>query len=266
MRFCSLSSCSYANCVVVQDQHTCILIDCGLRKKDIRPYLAAAGLAPGDVDAIVVTHRHIDHVYGLNYFLKEKNVLIYSTTRVLHELNQSMNFTAPPRLNLLSGCSRQRIGTLGVTPFRLSHDVETIGLLICGDGERLGFITDTGFVPESCLHAFCDLDYLYIESNHDLDMYKRSAKPGHVIRRNLGLTGHLSNEQCGQALRAMRQRNYKLVVLGHLSEEDNEPRLALDCATKNLPQGTPLASAPSREPGLWSDNLIQLIKEKPPPE
>ncbi|TEB14331.1 putative metallo-hydrolase YycJ [Pelotomaculum sp. FP] len=266
MRFCTLSSCSYANCVVVQDQHTCILIDCGLRKRDTRPYLAAAGLSPGDVDAIILTHRHIDHVYGLNYFLKEKNVPIYSTIRVLHELNQSMHFTAPPRLNILSECSGQRIGTLGVIPFRLSHDVETIGFIIHGDGERLGFITDTGFVPESCLNAFRDLDYLYIESNHDLDMYKRSAKPGYVIRRNLGLTGHLSNEQCGRALQAMRQQNYKLVVLGHLSEEDNEPRLALDCAMKNLPQGTPLASAPSREPGLWSDNLIQLIKEKSPPE
>lgn len=262
MRFCSLSSCSYANCVVIQDRHTCILVDCGLRKRDIRPFLGLAGLSPGDVDAIIVTHRHNDHVYGLNYFLKEKNVPIYSTSGVLQELHPCMNLSVPPRLNTLSEGIGQRIGTLGIIPFRLSHDVETIGFIINGDGERLGFMTDTGFVPESCLKAFQDLDYLYIESNHDPDMYKRSAKPCYVIKRNLGLTGHLSNKQCGQALRSMRQKNCKLVVLGHLSEEDNEPRLALDCARRNLPQGTPLLSAPSRRPGQWSDNIIQLTKNE----
>jgi phosphoribosyl 1,2-cyclic phosphodiesterase len=263
MRFCSLSSCSYANCVVVQDQNTCVLIDCGLRKRDIKPFLGCIGLSTSDIDAIIVTHRHIDHVYGLNHFLKEKNVPVYSTTRVLHELQQSMSFSEPPRLNTLNEYTGQRIGSLGVTPFRLSHDVETIGFVIDGDGEKLGFMTDTGFVPESCRTYFQNLDYIYIESNHDPDMYKRSAKPGYVIRRNLGITGHLSNEQCGQALRTMSQQNLKLVLLGHLSEDDNKPALALDCARRSLPQGTPLHSAPSREPGRWSDNLIQLTKENP---
>jgi phosphoribosyl 1,2-cyclic phosphodiesterase len=265
MRFCSLSSCSYANCIVIQDRQTCILIDCGLRKRDIRPYLAAVGLSTGDIDAILVTHRHIDHVYGLNYFLQEKNVPIYSSAGVLQELNQYVSFTSLPRFNILTGCTGQKIGTLGVFPFHLSHDVETIGFIIHGDGERLGFMTDTGFVPASCLNAFHDLDYLYIESNHDPDMYKRSTKPAYVIRRNLGKTGHLSNEQCGQALKTMRQQNCKLVVLGHLSEEDNDPRLALNCARHNLAPGIPLFSAPAREPGLWSDHLIQLTKEKFPP-
>lgn len=266
MRFCSLSSCSYANCVVVQDQNTCILIDCGLKKRDIKPFLAAVGLSPGDIDAIIVTHRHSDHIYGLNYFLKEKNAPIYSTDRVLKELSRSMDFTAPPQLNILNECSGQNIGTLGVIPFRLSHDVETIGFIIDSEGERLGFMTDTGFVPENCLNAFHDLDYLYIESNHDLDMYKRSTKPGYVIKRNLGLTGHLSNEQCGQALQYMLRQSCKLVVLGHLSEEDNEPRLALDCARRHLPQSTPLVSAPSRRPGQWSDNIIQLTEKKSSPD
>lgn len=263
MRFCSLSSSSYANCVVVQDKQTCILIDCGLRKKDIRPYLAIAGLAPGDIDAIIVTHRHNDHVYGLNYFLQEKNVPVYSTARVLREINRSINFTVPVRLKIINECSKQNIGTLGVIPFRLSHDVETVGFIIHGDGERLGFLTDTGFVPESCLKAFHDLDYLYIESNHDTEMYKRSTKPVHVIRRNLGLTGHLSNEQCGQALQSMWHPNCNLVVLAHLSEEDNEPGLALASARRRLGRTTPLFSAPAREPGLWSDNLIKIAKKNP---
>ena len=101
--------------------------------------------------------------------------------------------------------------------------METIGFIISGDGEKMGLITDTGFVPDYCLQAFKTVDYLYIESNHDLEMYKHSKKPPHVIRRNLGTTGHLSNEQCGLALKSMGLLNCKLVVLGHLSEEDNEP-------------------------------------------
>lgn len=257
MRFCSLSSCSYANCVVLQDQYTCILIDCGLKKRDIKPFLATVGLAPSDIDAIVLTHSHKDHVYGLKYFLKEKNVPVYSTAGVLQELSQGINFTTPPRFNLLQHCYGQKIGTLGVIPFPLSHDVETNGFVIHGDGERMGLLTDTGVVPEICLQAYRDLDYLYIESNHEPDMYKYSSKPGFVIKRNLGAKGHLSNQQCGQALQVMAQKNCKLVVLGHLSEEDNDPQLALDCARRHLPPATALINAPSRLPGKWSDFYLQ---------
>ncbi|MCL6561211.1 MAG: hypothetical protein K6U74_20975, partial [Firmicutes bacterium] len=137
--------------------------------------------------------------------------------------------------------------------FRLSHDVETVGFTISGDGERMGFITDTGFVPENYFKAFQSLDYLYIESNHDVEMYKYSRKPRHVIRRNLGPTGHLSNEQCGLALQAMGLKNCKLVVLGHLSEDDNDPGRALNSARQYLAPDIPLVSAPPRVPGLWSD-------------
>lgn len=257
MRFCSLSSCSYANSVVIQDGNTCFLIDCGLRKRDIKPFLDRLGLSPGDIDAVLVTHCHIDHVYGLRFFLKERDVPVYSTATVLKQLTGSYHFNGYPRFKIMGEGNEERISTIAVTPFRLSHDVETIGFIISSGGERLGFITDTGFVPESCLKAFQALDYLYIESNHDVEMYKRSSKPRHVIRRNLGPTGHLSNEQCGLALQAMMLENCKLVVLGHLSEDDNEPSRALNIARSFLPADVALASAPSRVPGLWSDRLLK---------
>lgn len=242
---------------MVQDKNTCILIDCGLRKRDIKPFLDRIGLSPGDIDAVLVTHCHTDHVYGLKFLLKERDVPLYSTAGVLKQLNQSYCFNEYPRFKVLEKCVEEKIGSLAVTPFRLSHDVETIGFTISGSGERMGFITDTGFVPENCVKAFQSLDYLYIESNHDVEMYKSSSKPRYVIKRNLGPAGHLSNEQCGQALQSMGLENCKLVVLGHLSEDDNEPRRALNNAREHLVQDIPLVNAPSRVPGLWSDILIK---------
>lgn len=243
--------------MVVQDENTCILIDCGLRKRDIKPFLNRVGLSPGDIDAVLVTHCHTDHVYGLRFFLKERDVPVYSTAGVLKQLTGSYYFNEYPRFNIMSECIEEKIGSVAVTPVRLSHDVETVGFIISSGGERLGFITDTGFVPESCLKAFQYLDYLYIESNHDVEMYRHSSKPRHVIRRNLGPTGHLSNHQCGQALQSMGLENCRLVVLAHLSEDDNTPQRALNNARRCLAPDITLASAPSRVPGLWSDMLLK---------
>lgn len=261
MRFCSLSSCSYANSVVVQDQNTCVLIDCGLRKRDILPFLQKVGLSPGDLDAVLVTHCHNDHIYGLKHLLKLRDLPVYSTAGVLRQLSRSYSFDRYPRFGVLEYGVEAAVGTLALTPLELSHDVETVGFAIEGDGERMGLLTDTGYVPEGCFDLLQQVDYLYIESNHDVEMYRRSAKPGYVIRRNLGPHGHLSNEQCGQALRAMDLAGCKLVLLGHLSEDDNEPHLALNCARKNLDPDIPLASAPSRVPGLWSD-VYRMLKRR----
>lgn len=256
MRFCSLSSSSYANCVIIQDNSTCVLVDCGLRKRDIKPYLNEVGVSPGDIDAILLTHCHSDHIYGLNYLLEEKNVRVYSTAGVIQQLVRSYCLKKSPRFDILRMSHEERIGTISLVPFGLSHDVETIGFIFSDGSEKLGFLTDTGFVSENCIKAFKSLDYIYIESNHDTEMYKYSSKPAHVIRRNLGPTGHLSNEQCGLALQSMGLDKCRLVVLGHLSEDDNEPRRALNSARRFLPAGSLLKSAPSRVPDMWSDIYI----------
>lgn len=257
MKFCTLSSCSYANSVVIQSRDTCILIDCGLRKRDISPFLDGIGLAPGDIDAILVTHCHTDHIYGLKHFLKQKNVPVYSTARVLKQVFECYAFNEYPGFQVIDPYMDCKVGGLSLTPFNLSHDVETVGYTISGDGERMGFMTDTGFFPEECRGPFNSLDYLYIESNHDVEMYKNSAKPWHVKKRNLGPTGHLSNEQCGQVLQSLDLSSCRLVILGHLSEDDNKPSLALQNARQQLAPDISLVSAPSRVPGPWSDTLIK---------
>lgn len=257
MRLCSLSSCSYANSVVVQDDHTCILVDCGLRKRDIKPFLQQVGLTPGDIDAVLVTHCHVDHTYGLNYLLAEKDVPIYSTSGVLRELTTGYNFKKTPSLRLLQGELTETIHTLRVTPYQLSHDVQTIGFLISDGRETLGYMTDTGYVPEPCLKAFQSVDYLYIEANHDVELYQHSRKPYFVKKRNLGPNGHLSNAQCSEALDLMGLTQCKLVMLAHLSEEDNLPELAFNTARPRLGAATKLITAPARSPGEWSQVILR---------
>ncbi|SHK23245.1 MBL fold metallo-hydrolase [Desulforamulus aeronauticus] len=260
MRFCTLSSCSYANSVVVQDHNTCILVDCGLRKRDIKPFLDTVGLTPSDIDAVLVTHCHVDHSYGLNYLLAEKDIPVYSTTGVLRELSIGYAFKKTPNLVALHQERAETINTIKVTPFKLSHDVETIGFLLSDGRETLGYLTDTGFVPERCLAAFQSVNYLYIESNHDVQMYQSSRKPYFVKKRNLGPQGHLSNAQCREALHLMGLKECELVVLAHLSEEDNQPDIALDTARAGLGADTKLVTAPSRLPGEWSNVILQKIK------
>lgn len=258
MKFCTLSSCSYANSVVIQSRDTCVLIDCGIRNRDIRPFLDGVGLSTGDIDAVFVTHCHTDHVYGLKYFLRLRDVPVYSTAGVIKQVNGRCAFYNPPGFQVLNPYTEGKIGSLSLTPFKMSHDVETVGFIISADGERMGFITDTGYVPEKYREAFSSLDYLYIESNHDPEMYKSSSKPWHVIKRNLGPTGHLSNEQCGQVLQSLDLSRCRLVVLGHLSEDDNEPRRALQNARRVLAPDISLTTAPSRIPGSWSDKLVKV--------
>lgn len=253
MKFCSLSSCSYANSVVVQDDHTCIMIDCGLRKRDIKPFLQSVGLSPADLDGVLITHSHMDHVYGLNYLLAEKDLPVYATAEVLRQLTRDYCFKRTPRLVELQHTLVQDINSLQVQPYALSHDVATIGFHIQSGQETLGYLTDTGYVPEDCLQAFQSVDYLYIESNHDVTMYRNSRKPYFVKKRNLGPQGHLSNEQCAQAIQTMGLPNCKRVVLAHLSEEDNLPNLALEAVRTTLPQHIHLTAAPARVPGKWSD-------------
>ncbi len=257
MKFCTLSSCSYANSVVIQNRDTCIMIDCGLRKRDLIPFLDGRGLALGDIDAVLVTHCHTDHIYGLKHLLKQRNVPVYSTAGVIRQVSECCAFYEYPGFQVLNPYLECKIGSLSLTPFNLSHDVETVGYTVSGDGERMGFMTDTGFFPEKCRNLFNALDYLYIESNHDVEMYKNSAKPWHVKKRNLGPTGHLSNKQCGQVLQSLDLSCCRLVMLGHLSEDDNDPRKALYNARQQLAPDISLASAPSRVPGLWSDTLIK---------
>ena len=159
MRFCSLSSCSYANSVVVQNRNTCILIDCGLKKRDLKPFLDSVGLSIGDIDAVLVTHCHTDHVYGLKFLLKGNNIPVYSTANILKQLYSSYRFNNCPSFSVLQS-TRNIIGGLAVTPLALSHDFETIGFIIASGGERLGYLTDTGYVPEKCLQSLQSLDYL----------------------------------------------------------------------------------------------------------
>lgn len=257
LKFCSLSSCSYANSVVIQDEQTCILIDCGLRKRDIKPFLGSVGLSPSDLDAVLITHCHMDHVYGLKYILAEKDLPVYTTGDVWRELISHYHFKKQPQFVELQQEVEHSINSLQVIPYQLSHDVATTGYLIKSGPESLGYMTDTGYVPDNCLQAFQLVDYLYIESNHDVAMYEKSRKPMYVKKRNLGPNGHLSNAQCGQALQTMRLPNCKLVVLAHLSEEDNDPAVALSTARSCLAQNIRLAAAPSRVPGRWSDQLLK---------
>ncbi len=246
-----LASGSAANCSVVGDVNSSLLIDIGLGVREMQNRLAATGFESSSIKAAVLTHTHTDHwkPASLNWLAKNGARLwchaahvdqISPTTKGLESLlNQGLvSF-------FQDGTPFRPIPSWTFTPIRVSHDAEpTFGFRFereASSGRKKGAMayladlgTATDSLPWEMLH---DLDGLALESNHDPDMLESSNRPHHLIRRIRGNNGHLSNQQCGEAAaRLVRQSSGRLksMVLLHLSRECNTAQLAKDASIKAL--------------------------------
>jgi len=176
---------------------------------------------------VLLTHGHHDHVRALklkNPFTVKHRVPLYASE---------------PLLGLLAGwcCTGEalrpgrveRVGGLDVLPFLKPHDADDPLGFVLDDGEsRLAVLTDLGRVPPEVLALLRDTTYFIFEANHDVDMERASSRPLHLVQRVLGEYGHLSNDQAGEALAAAVGPGTRMVLLAHLSDECNTPRLAYE--------------------------------------
>ena len=220
MRFVVLSSGSKGNTTYVECGNTKFLIDIGNNCKYVVDNLKGIGVDPKELNGIFVTHTHVDHIKGLKVFYKRYGTKIYATKKILDELDYIDSYEIVP----LSSFS---IFDVDVDVIKLSHDApECVGYVIHNSNKSLVYITDTGYINEKYFPYLMDADAYIMESNHDVDMLSNGRYPFHLRKRILSDKGHISNYDCARYLSLFSGNKTKVVVLAHLSEENNTPMLA----------------------------------------
>lgn len=236
LRFCPLFSSSSGNSVYIGSNADGILIDVGRSAKQTKIALNSIGIDEGAVRAIFLTHEHSDHVCGLSVFAARNKIPIYAANGTILSLRKSGIINEKHFENTVPESGLEVAGMF-IKPFITSHD--------CADGRgytinavngdsSVAVATDTGFVTTEMMNAITGCRLVYIESNHDVNMLKTGQYPYMLKKRILSDKGHLSNDACAEALRALVNKGTTQFVLAHLSRENNTPELAYETAVSAL--------------------------------
>ena len=231
LSFCSFASGSSGNCYLVESENTTLLVDVGITGKRILAGLQENGHDPTEVDGILLTHEHIDHVRSIRMLgRKACHAEVFGSSGTLNGIE-------PDRLPqdrthaLTFPLEDFRIGDIQVKPFALSHDAsQPTGYSFCHEENQVTIVTDTGYVTEEIFRHICQADLLVLEANHEVNILRMGPYPYPLKQRILGEEGHLSNETAGDTIARMldvREKNDPpTVLLGHLSRENNTPQQA----------------------------------------
>ncbi len=234
MRVVSLGSGSSGNALVAQAGATAVLLDAGFPLRTLLGRLRQAGVAPEGINAILLTHEHHDHACGAIAFARRYGVPLISDPRTLAAgLTQPVRGQTEPvahasieRVELPIGRSAD-VGGLRVRSFPVSHDaVAPCGFIVSSRACQVCYVTDTGMVNEPIIEAMAESSLLVIESNHDRTRLLNGPYPWHLKQRILSPTGHLANDQTGEALLRVLDDAPRWVWLAHLSRTNNTPDLA----------------------------------------
>jgi phosphoribosyl 1,2-cyclic phosphodiesterase len=217
---------------LVATERTRLLVDAGLSRKETFERLAAAGVAPESLTAILITHEHTDHIGGLQPIARKLGIPVY-LSRLTAPAIPWGEFT--PTLEMFAAGASFTIGDIDVTSFTIPHDAaDPVGYSFRAEGVKVSIATDLGYLPESIAFHLRGSDLVLLESNHDLEMLKVGPYPWAVKQRVMGRMGHLSNEVACRFLRDQLDTTTSTVILGHLSEHNNHPAIVEQCAEQAL--------------------------------
>lgn len=223
-----LSSGSKGNTTYIEYGNTKILIDIGNSCKYVVDKLGEMGIKGSEIDAIFITHTHVDHIKGLKVFMKKNNPVLYVTKGMLDELDYITNY------KIIDG-NGFSFKDLSVDVIRTSHDApDSVGYIINGGDSSVVYITDTGYINNRYFDLLYNKNLYIMESNHDIEMLNNCSYPFKVRQRILGDKGHLSNYDSSRYLSLFIGDNTKYIVLAHLSEENNTCELAYDTLKERL--------------------------------
>ena len=236
MRLWVLGSGSNGNAVLVETERSRILVDAGFSPRELKKRLGIAGFAPESIDALVVTHEHTDHVKGAAAAARKWGWTIVSTagTRMMCPDWTEVRTILTPRK------SEVTIGDFRLETVPVYHDAtEPIGVIVTslGEGSRAGIIYDLGHVTETIYRALDKVDVLVIEANHDEGMLRAGRYPPSLQARIRSKFGHLSNSAAAQTALQCIHSGLNNIVLAHLSQENNTPRIAMSTVGDSLRRG-----------------------------
>ncbi|HAE41451.1 MAG TPA: MBL fold metallo-hydrolase [Clostridiales bacterium] len=227
MRFCSLFSGSSGNCNYIGTDNTNLLVDIGLSGIRIQNELKKININPADIDGIIVTHEHIDHVQGVGVFSRRFDIPVYASVKTWGAMACKVGQIKEDNIRYLEADQELLIKDLTITPFNISHDaVEPFGFNISNGVKKISLLTDTGCTNDYIRSRIAGFDLLLLESNHDEELLKVGSYPWVLKKRIMSEFGHLSNETAAFFLLVVLKKGGEHVFLGHLSKENNFPELA----------------------------------------
>jgi phosphoribosyl 1,2-cyclic phosphodiesterase len=235
-----LASGSHGNCAIVSSSRTKILVDAGLSCRETFKRMKTLGDDPHSLAAILITHEHCDHIYGLATLGKKLRIPVFMTGATHQAWARALRNEKGEKPHLekferFESGHRFQVGDIEVKPFTIPHDAaDPVGFTFRAEGIKVGVATDLGYLPVSVRDHLRGCDVLVLESNHDLEMLRGGPYPWSVKQRVMSRVGHLSNGALADFLSSDYDNSAAFVVLAHLSEHNNHPEIARREAEKAL--------------------------------
>ncbi len=231
--FCPLASGSKGNCFYLESDGAKILIDAGLSARQTRLRLAQIGVDLDQIDAILISHEHSDHIAGLKMLALKMNIPVMANAETAKAIYRILG--ACPRYKIFSTGETFEFNDISIHPFSVQHDAsDPVAFTFQTPSTKLAICTDLGFATTLVQTHLQECDYLVLEANHEPSMVHSSPRPMVYKQRVLSRSGHLSNEACAELLLHVHHEGLKHVHLAHLSDECNSHEKALDTITSIL--------------------------------
>ncbi len=240
--FCPLASGSKGNALYLGSKETKLLIDVGISYRALEKRLDEIGVSIKQIDAVLISHEHVDHTRGLQRLCSLSNLPVLANSETAKMVIGSLK-TRPP-FKIFSTGEPFEFGDIEICPFSVQHDtVDPVAFTFRLMGLKVGVCTDLGFVTTLVKSHLRECDYLYVEANHEPSLVYACRRPSIYKKRVLGRQGHLSNDTCAELVESIKHPHLKHVYLAHLSEECNRPEVALEKVHKVLGKGVKISIA-----------------------
>lgn len=234
LQLASLGSGSAGNSLLVRSKTTTLLLDCGFTLKETLARLATLGVAPTELDAVLITHEHGDHTKGVGPLSRKFNLPVWMTEGTARAC-RDRKF---PILHYFSAHREFTIGDVLLDPFPTPHDAaESCQFVFRLGNLSIGCLTDLGACTSHVMEKVKGVNALLLESNYDLEMLRNGPYPASLQARIRSNWGHLGNDQAGELLSLLDHENLQYVWLGHLSERNNTDDVALETVSRYVESG-----------------------------
>jgi phosphoribosyl 1,2-cyclic phosphodiesterase len=246
--FAVLASGSSGNATLVRGPHGVILVECGLSYKELGKRFAAVGFDASELRGVLVSHEHGDHVSGASLVARRLGIPVYLSKGT--HAGSVKRWKGQEELIHINAEDEFELAGITVKPFPVLHDTrEPLQFRFNYNGKSLASLTDLGCADTTVEYRLQDLDSIILESNHDRDLLVNGSYPWTIKQRVLGSRGHLSNDQSALLLSSIATDKLQHIVLAHLSQDNNKPELARNCALEVI------------EENRLQQNLLQIARQ-----